>query len=437
MSLTVAIPTYKNQHQLVDTLVSLVRNTDFSGRVLVINNGDACYEEVQGAVPYDIDWLEAGENLGWARAINVALERADTDFFCMLNDDVLFAPCSTSWWSNTLRWFDMPDVGGIGPSSNYVAGYQNAFMHLGHPVVTLPYLIGMCATYRTEDLKRLGGLDPELRGGDDLDISIRMIDSGKLLLADRRNYLHHHGSQTGRRVHEGYWDSQEHQLDTVNDLVRKHGLRRWWDMVNGEYSSHPSLFLKENHVAITRRGMQSNDETVDGLFARARTTPSDVNEHLDILYRYASGCRHVVEFGVADCTTTAAFLKARPERLDSYDIVRKPQVDVVERVAAREGIRFTFHEQSTMDAVLPDGVDMLYVDDWHTASHVARELALHAAGVRKYLAFHDVSLFDDAGEDQRRPGIWAPIAAFLRAHDEWRIVYSTEAHNGLVILARV
>ena len=57
------------------------------------------------------------------------------------------------------------------------------------------------ALYRTADLKALGGLDTSLPGGDDIDLSIRVKGLGKRLIAERRAYVHHHGSVTGRREH--------------------------------------------------------------------------------------------------------------------------------------------------------------------------------------------------------------------------------------------
>src|SRR5687767_11410247 len=128
MTHTLAIATYNNNEQLINACVSLVRNTDFSGRLLVVNNGEpGTYNQVQGAVPYEIDWLEAGGNLGWMGAINQALDLSDTDLFTMMNDDVLFPPASIDWWEKQLRWFDLPDVVGVGPTSNFVAGVQNAY----------------------------------------------------------------------------------------------------------------------------------------------------------------------------------------------------------------------------------------------------------------------------------------------------------------------
>src|SRR5262245_11266542 len=103
MSLTLAIPTYNNYRQLIHALVSLTRNTDFDGRLIVINNGDPTVggepfaEAVRRVVPYNVEVYQADTNLGWCGGINAALSVSDSDLFCMCNDDVLFLPNRNFW----------------------------------------------------------------------------------------------------------------------------------------------------------------------------------------------------------------------------------------------------------------------------------------------------------------------------------------------------
>lgn len=436
MRLTVIIPTLDNPRQLYDTLASLVRNTDFAGRIIVVNNGApgrGYYEQVQASIPHEIDWIEPGKNLGWMGAINLALQEVDTEFVCMLNDDVLFPPASFDWWAKLLSWFDKTDIGGVGPTSNFVAGHQNAFQHGLNPRILIPFLIGFCAVYRTKILKDLGGLDESLPGGDDLDISIRVKDAGWELACDRRVYLHHHGQQTGRRV-KADWDSQQHQADTYNALIKKHGLRRWYDCVNGKAETVWAADARGGTVENFQRARFDNNDPLRTKYLQACIEASDISAHLPVLYKYAASCKKIVEFGVNDCTTTAAFLYAQPDELHSYDIKRFPQVDEMEKLAGRT--RFEFHEQSTLDADIPE-CDLLFIDDLHTGEHVRQELAKHADKVRRYLFFHDTTLFHSAGEVPGSEGVWTPVAEFLRESPDWRLLYQTDECNGLVGLMRL
>lgn len=435
MSLTVIIPTYENPQQLHDTLISLVRNTDFSGRIIVVNNGkpgNGYYEAIQQAVPHEVDWMEPGRNLGWMGAINLALREVDTEFVCMLNDDVLFPPASFEFWKKLLEWFERSDLGGVGPTSNFVAGHQNAFLHGLNPRILVPFLIGFCAVYRTKILKDLGGLDESLPGGDDLDLSIRVKDAGWELGCDRRVYLHHIGQQTGRRV-KADWDSQEHQADTYNALIRKHGLKRWYECVNGKALTVWAADARGGTVENFQRARFDANDPLRTKYLEGCVAASDIGAHLPMLYKYASACKTVVEFGVNDCTSTAAFLFAQPDELHSYDIKRFPEVDEMERLAGRT--KFQFHEQSTLDADIPE-CDLLFIDDLHTGEHVRKELERHAGKVRKYIFAHDTTLFASHGELPESEGIWTPFAEFLRESPDWRLLYQTEECNGLIGLVR-
>lgn len=429
MSLTVAVPTWNNPGQLTDALLSLVHNTDFSGRVLVINNGEPCYERIQGSIPYEVDWIDAGKNLGWMGGVNLALKHADTSLFCMMNDDVIF-PYDQHFWEKTQGWFHLPEVGGVGPSSNYVAGFQSIHAYPSHPMLSVQFLIGFCATYRTETLKKLGGLDESLPGGDDLDLSIRVREGGQLLVADRRTYLHHHGGQTGQRVFPGQWDSGEHQAATYNALIHKHGLKAWWEMMNTLPTS--LQFLGERAHAV--RELRVSKDPLAQRYHRLVVEPSDMNEHMQTLYRYASSCRTIIETGTNDCTSTTALLYAQPDTLDCYDIERFPEVDELEQLAGKT--RLTFHLGDVLEAEFPEDVDMWFCDDFHEGDHVRKELERFAHRVKRYIAFHDTNFFSTKGEEGGE-GIWAPIAEYMRAHPEWRLVYSTEKQNGLTVYARV
>jgi hypothetical protein len=48
--------------------------------------------------------------------------------------------------------------------------------------------------------------------------------------------------------------------------------------------------------------------------------PSDINEHLPTLYRYAKECESVLECGVRGCVSSWAFLMARPKLLIMNDL---------------------------------------------------------------------------------------------------------------------
>lgn len=236
--LTIAIPTYRNYQQLRWTLESLLRYTEYPYQIVVVNNGgpddDDLVRRLCASMSFpDIAVLTPGENLGWMAAHNKVLEDCDTPFYCMLNDDVTFPPNSHTFWRGLLEWFGLPDVGAVGPGSNFVAGPQSILTMDPPPVFESSYLIGFCCLFRTEVLKAVGGLDASLPGGDDLDWSIRLRRAGYRLIGDKNHYLHHFGQQTGKRLKGEAWDSQASQEETNKALIRKHGLAAWYDCFTG------------------------------------------------------------------------------------------------------------------------------------------------------------------------------------------------------------
>lgn len=251
--LTVAIPTMENFQQLGWCLLSLLDYTDFPLEIEIVSNSPKDRDMLESAVARmesrdRIRIRHMGYNSGWMGAINAALMDCKTPYFCMMNDDVVFIPKSSHFWSELIRPFNCPDVGAVGPCTNYVAGAQSLMAVGVPPVVSTTLLIGFCMVVRTAELQAMGGLDANLPGGDDLDLSIRYLKEGKHLIINRECYLHHFGQQTGIRVSTG-WNSPSHQEATNNALIRKHGIKAWhltssagwgpvpWATSNGEEAS--------------------------------------------------------------------------------------------------------------------------------------------------------------------------------------------------------
>lgn len=243
--LTIAIPTYQNYEQLSWCLDSLVKHTDYPYKIIVVNNDSSQESQIQiqqivdSTECKDIEILQPGTNMKWMGSINLALNKTSTSYFCMMNDDVVFVPESTTFWNKLVDILSNDTVGAVGPSSNFVAGNQKLFnVHLPN-IVETSLLIGFCLVTKTELLKKLEGLDESLVGGDDLDLSIRLTKENLDLVINRTAYLHHIGQQTGQRVHKGYWDSQDHQEAVANAIVKKHGFKSWFECFQSKWAYWP------------------------------------------------------------------------------------------------------------------------------------------------------------------------------------------------------
>jgi hypothetical protein len=193
-------------------------------------------------------------------------------------------------------------------------------------------------------------------------------------------------------------------------------------------------------------------------YQQACSTPSDINEHLPTLYKYASGCEHVTECGVRTVVSSYAFAHALIGRPDTKLVQVDPQfhVNVINfgRECEREGLRTVFHNQSDLECPLEE-TDMLFIDTWHVYGQLKRELARWHSHAKKYIILHDTTVDEWHGETLRvgwdahkqsresgipvyeiQKGLWPAVDEFLRDHSEWTLHQRFTNNNGLTILKR-
>jgi hypothetical protein len=152
-------------------------------------------------------------------------------------------------------------------------------------------------------------------------------------------------------------------------------------------------------------------------------TPSDMNEHMPTLLRYARLCEHITEFGVRDFVSTYAFLLANPKKLISYDIVK---TKLEEKIPIQDNFDYRIEDVLKVDI---EETDLLFIDTLHTYNQLKQELALHASKVRKYIIFHDTVTFGDA--------LNPAINEFLEEHKEWVIKEVFTNCNGLTVISKL
>lgn len=235
---TIIIPTFNNQSDLSSCLRSILRNYPTPGlfKILVINNGhpNSC-DYLKGQK--DIQVITSGQNLGWEGGIELGLKNSSSPLVCFLNDDTLLPPSSRLWLNQMVQHFRDPAVAAVGPASNVVMGAQNIFSDIPYHVFRSTFIIGFCALIRRSAFEQIGGMDMTLPGGDDLDWSIRLRKAGYNILIDRTVFMYHHGFRTGERVYGDSrklngWNSFEQTDKTNQALIKKHGLKEWWDTIS-------------------------------------------------------------------------------------------------------------------------------------------------------------------------------------------------------------
>lgn len=232
----VIIPTFDNSEYLRPCLESLLKyHTPNLFDVTIINNGGN---------PHSCDFIPKNhklikvvnliKNTGWEGGVMSGLANTDSDLVIFMNDDVLIPDTSIMWIHRLVQYFKNPIVAAVGPSSNCVMGLQNIFAFTPEVILDVRYLIGFCVMVRRKAFEQIGGMDFNLSGGDDLDWSIRLRDAGYKLLIDRATFIYHHGFKTGTRTMGdaqtvGGWNSYEMTEKTNMNLIKKHGLKKWFE----------------------------------------------------------------------------------------------------------------------------------------------------------------------------------------------------------------
>lgn len=172
-------------------------------------------------------------------------------------------------------------------------------------------------------------------------------------------------------------------------------------------------------------------------------TPSDINEHLPTLCKYAEKCDVVVELGVRYIVSSWAFVVAKPKKLISVDIVnpdthpdsRGYRVHHLQSACSENGTEFEFILGDSRKIDLPEH-DLLFIDTLHNYEVLKEELRVQAPKTRKFIAFHDTTLFGYRDEQGQGPGLIKAIQEFLASNPNWSIEEVYNNNNGLTILAK-
>ena len=155
-------------------------------------------------------------NLGFATGNNIAMKEAKGDYILLLNNDVVVTP---GWLKRMINLAERkPEIGIVGPMSNYVAGPQlvkevsydlNNLVNLNQFAQdfanknrgkTRPFwgVIGFCMLIKREVLKKIGGLDERFGWGnfEDIDYCLRARLAGYESWIAEDCFVHHFGNRT-------------------------------------------------------------------------------------------------------------------------------------------------------------------------------------------------------------------------------------------------
>jgi glycosyltransferase involved in cell wall biosynthesis len=224
--ISIIIPAFNQLGYTRQCIASILENTEGEYRLILVDNGstEAVYDffcAIPGAVP-----IRSEANLGFAGGVNLGLRVAE-GHVVLLNNDTLVP---RGWLTGLCAALESaPDIGVVGPMSNYVSGSQlipelrfeslddiNAYAEErraehGGRLRDVARLVGFCMLIRDRVVAEVGLMDEAFGLGnfEDDDYCVRVLRAGYRLCVDEASFVFHYGNRTFHALGlvEGKWDT--------------------------------------------------------------------------------------------------------------------------------------------------------------------------------------------------------------------------------------
>ncbi|GGA35786.1 glycosyl transferase [Paenibacillus physcomitrellae] len=218
---SIIIPTY-NALGLVSRCVDSIRKyTRVPYEIIIVDNGST-----DGTAEYCVQqalrFVSLPANSGFPAACNKGLAVSSGEQLMLLNNDCMAAP---GWLPQMLSaLYSSPDIGIVGPVTNYASGRQRIDAGPGGPEELLAYaaghnrpdaskwrevkrLVGFCFLFKRSLYERIGPLDEGFSPGhyEDDDYCYRAIRKGYRLLICGDTFVYHQGSASFTSQHPEGW----------------------------------------------------------------------------------------------------------------------------------------------------------------------------------------------------------------------------------------
>lgn len=375
-----------------------------------------------------ISLISYGRNIYVNPAWNEGVNRATSEIVAIINDDILVNGEVFDMVLNFgLKQGDVVGVNLQGRQDNYkiddVINTREEIVKLNYdentPIGGQAWAFGICMFMLKSSYTPIPSLYQVWYGDDYLaqhSTSVYAINSNKIKgrISETLTKFNDPDSDVSRRI----------ELDSKNLVKFDHFKNaKNWDI--------PHNMIK----MYAAQRAQKDTNIFEQEYEKARTTPSDINENLHILYDLAKQCNTVVEMGVRTGVSTRAFLNTDVDLL-SFDIVLNDRVQRLFDLARKQGKRVQYVQADVLNIEI-DETDLLFIDTLHTYQQLKQELKLHGNKARKFIAFHDTYTFGLRGEDGiDKKGLLTAIIEFIIENPHWRFMIHRTSNNGLTVLER-
>lgn len=241
--MTVAVSTHGRASLLPRLLDGLARQTLPADRfeVVIVDDGSpddtsARLDAIAAEVPFPLRVLRHGRNRGAAAGRNTAWRAARAPLIAFTDDDCVPTP---EWLRAGVAALDDPSidfaVGRTEPDPAEIRWLERPFSRSLR--VESPRFFETCNIfYRRADLEAVGGLDPSFSTGEDTDLGLRLVESGRTFCWVPDALVRHRVRPPDLRAHlreAGRWED-------LALVVRRHPDRR-------EELTHRRWFWKRTH----------------------------------------------------------------------------------------------------------------------------------------------------------------------------------------------
>ena len=169
--------------------------------------------------------IQNKEPKGYAGALNTGLELATGKYICFMNNDTVAVP---GWMSSMLKGFK-DNVGMVVPTFWGSGGRQSIEWNDGTEfdyVDNVFSIIGVCFLIKREVLDKIGNWDESFgHGGEDFDITKRIMDAGYDIVVARKSFIYHYGGASTRELlNNDVTKAHQNQINKLELFSKKHNI---------------------------------------------------------------------------------------------------------------------------------------------------------------------------------------------------------------------
>jgi len=197
-------------------------------------------------------------------------------------------------------------------------------------------------------------------------------------------------------------------------------------------------------------------QKIKEIYEMLSSTPSDINEHLPTLFRYAQECDSVFETGVRGCISSWAFVyglltgkKSTNSKFMLLNDLYECNIKDLVYSSLNEDIKLNYVWKNNLEVEFYKTYDLTFIDTWHVYGQLKRELEKLSKVTNKYIIMHDTTVDEWYGETMRmgfnavqqsletgfpleeiNKGLWPAIEEFLQNNPDW---YLHERYTNKII----